>query len=181
MFYKGREVISDQFHPLKFFWFWVSLHRYEKKQSVLGILPLRGEGRVRLNPKTFVISPSHFSHAKFILRCWNMFSIQGEVISDQFYPLKFIWFWVSLHHYGKVLGILPLRGGVALFPKVNVKIFTFLWIFPIMRGEGWPESQNFCNFAKLFLAWNLHFAELISSRGWGTTFDLRKAEISETH
>ena len=30
-----------------------------------------------------------------------MFSIQGEVISDQFYPLKFIWFWVSLRRYGK--------------------------------------------------------------------------------
>ena len=29
--------------------------------------------------------------------------------------------------------------------------------------------------------WNLRFAEIISWIGWGTTFDLRKAEISETH
>ena len=50
-----------------------------------------------------------------------------NVISDQFYPLKFIWFWVSLRRYGKkrsVLGILPLRGGGPLFPKVNVRIVT---------------------------------------------------------
>ena len=30
-----------------------------------------------------------------------MFSIQGDVISYQLYPLKFIWFWVSLGRCGK--------------------------------------------------------------------------------
>ena len=33
---------------------------------------------------------------------------------------------------------------------------------------------------KIFVA-NLRFAEITSWIGWGTTFDLRKAEISETH
>ena len=36
----------------------------------------------------------------------------------------------------------------------------FLGIFPNMGGEGWPESQNFCNFAKSFLD------EISTLRSW---------------
>ena len=69
-----------------------------------------------------------------------MFYKGGEVIYDQFHPLKFIWFWVSLHRNGKVLGILPLRGGVALFPKVNVKILPFFC--ENQKCSLWPKMQN---------------------------------------
>ena len=61
-----------------------------------------------------------------------MFSIQGEVISDQFYPLKFIWFWVSLRRYGKktvCFGNFALEGGGSPIPKSKCqnsdKILTF--------------------------------------------------------
>ena len=40
----------------------------KKIRDFLGIFPIRG-GRVLLNPKTFVIWPSNFWHAKIILRC----------------------------------------------------------------------------------------------------------------
>ena len=40
----------------------------KKKRHFLGIFPNMG-GKGPTNPKTFVISPSHFWHAKFILRC----------------------------------------------------------------------------------------------------------------
>ena len=33
---------------------------------------------------------------------------------------------------------------------------NFLGIFPNMGGRGSPESQNFCNFAKSFLACQIH-------------------------
>ena len=49
-------------------------------------------GGVFPNPKTFVILPSNFWHAKVFLRCYNMFYKRGEVISDQFYHLKVIGF-----------------------------------------------------------------------------------------
>ena len=39
-----------------------------KKQHFWEFFPICGRG-VAPNPKTFVISPSHFWHAKFILRC----------------------------------------------------------------------------------------------------------------
>ena len=54
-----------------------------------------------------------------------MFSIQGDVISDQFYPLKFISFESLLVVTGKTVsfGNFALEGGRGpLFPKVNVKI-----------------------------------------------------------
>ena len=62
-----------------------------------------------------------------------MFSIQGEVISDQFYPLKFIWFWVSLRRYGKKRPVFwefdPWGGGGSPIPKSKCqnsdKILTF--------------------------------------------------------
>ena len=40
----------------------------QKIRDYLGVLPIQG-GRVLLNPKTFVILPSNFWHAKIILRC----------------------------------------------------------------------------------------------------------------
>ena len=49
------------------------------------------------------------------------------------------------------------------------------WIFGKVPNGGGVISNP-----KIFVA-NLRFAEITSWIGWGTTFDLRKAEISETH
>ena len=86
----------------------------------------------------------HFWYTKFILRCWNMFYIQGEVIPDQIYHLKFIWFGVSLVHSGKnlvknrkfwKLGENQKSSGTSL-----VKISSGLGNFAVM-----PSALIFCS------------------------------------
>ena len=57
--------------------------------------------------KSFLVCQIHFEVLK------NVY-IQGEVISDQFYHLKFIWFGVSVVHFGKKtssFGIFFFEGG----------------------------------------------------------------------
>ena len=54
-----------------------------------------------------------------------MFYIQGEVISDQCYHLKFIRFGDSVVHFGKkTRSFGNVFEGGPLFPKVNVKILA---------------------------------------------------------
>ena len=55
-----------------------------------------------------------------------MFYMQGEVIFDQFYHLKFILFGGSVVHFGKkTRSFGNVFEGGPLFPKVNVKMLTF--------------------------------------------------------
>ena len=79
-------------------------------------------------------------HAQFILRCLNMFSIQGDVISDQFYPLKFIWFWVSLGRYRKKTYRVPQKKlplAELSFGKYCCWCFVHLW----KSSDGHCESH----------------------------------------
>ena len=110
----------------------------------------RGGGVVPI-PKTFVNLPSNFWYAKLILRCLNIFYTQGELISDQFYHLKLIWFWVPIVQSGKKMGSFgnfSLEGerGGPLFPKVNVKIWH-LGKFPnnpVKKVDGIPYHLCIC-------------------------------------
>ena len=67
----------------------------------------------------------------------------------------------------------------------NVKTPHFWLREASLHQNGWifgkvPNGGGVISNPKNFVA-NLRFAEIISWIGWGTTFDLRKAEISETH
>ena len=69
-----------------------------------------------------------FWYAKLILRCLNIFYTQGELISDQFYHLKLIWFWVPIVQSGKKMGSFgnfSLKGGRGSpIPKSKCKILA---------------------------------------------------------
>ena len=76
-----------------------------------------------------------------------MFYTGGEAISDQFHPLKFICFWVSLHRYGKVLGILPLRGGASSYSQKQMSKY---WFFcENQKCSLWPKCK--INTKKIFV------------------------------
>ena len=123
-----------------------------------------------------------------------MFSIQGYVISDQFYPLKFIWFWVSFRRYGKktvCFGNFALEGGGSPIPKSKCqnsdKILTFFVktkndpyglkckinpkIFFRLRGsqkggvEGGVRHLGKIPKKFSFFCWFSHFRAILSSPG----------------
>ena len=65
----------------------------------------------------------------------------------------------------------------------NIRKKYGLWPKRGVSGDGAktkPLSWPTLNFGWFWARWNLRFVKLISWRGWGTTFDLHKAEISKT-
>ena len=85
-----------------------------------------------------------------------MYSIQGEVISDQFYPLKFNWFWVSLRRYGKKNDL------ETPFGKKSQKI-------PFFLNESPPNDEE-----RLKIKWTLmdRIDQILLPPVWKTCFSI---------
>ena len=140
---------------------WKRKHGFAKR---MGDRPLSGGRSTKLR-RASLDGEEHSGEQRWVHICGEVrFCDQFESISAHFF---------SKNGKGRVQEKHKKLTNVSLYVCMsaeNSEMFLFMFFF--------PESQNFCNFAKSFLAWNLHFAEL---GGWGTTFDIRKAEISETH